>query len=158
MQDSAFLEAAQSVSHKFESMAGIDFLRAVIANKLSYPFGELLNMSVVAAGDGTAEVKADLDYRFYNPMMRIHGGYLASLMDAALGSAIITKLPHGRGAGTVDLHVHCVRKVDVASSPLLAKARVLHSGRSMLTAEAHVTDAAGELCVHGTGTFLVYQK
>jgi acyl-CoA thioesterase len=33
---------------------------------------------------------------------------------------------------------------------------VLHAGRTMLTAEAKVTDLAGKLYAHGTGTFLVY--
>jgi uncharacterized protein (TIGR00369 family) len=158
MQDNALLKAAESIHRLFESQSGLEYLRMVMAQKLTYPFGELLNMSVEAAGEGWAEVSARLDYQFYNPMMRVHGGYLATLMDAALGSAVISKLPEGHGAGTVDLHVHYVRKVDVACSPLLAKAKVLHAGRSMLTAEAQVFDAQGRLCVHGTGTFLVYQK
>jgi uncharacterized protein (TIGR00369 family) len=150
---------AAEISHEsFSSRSGLDYLRDVIANKHTYPFGELLKIRVVAAGDGTAELEATPDYAFYNPMFRIHGGYLATLMDSALGSAVITKLPHGHGAGTVNLNVNYVRKVDVGSGILLAKAKVLHSGRSMLTAEAHVTDAAGKLCVHGTGTFLIYQK
>ncbi|MDE2384716.1 MAG: PaaI family thioesterase [Alphaproteobacteria bacterium] len=158
MQENEFLKLAAEIHRDFESMPGLDYLRTVMAHKRTYPYGELLNMDVVAAGDGTAEVSARLGYEFYNPMMRIHGGYLASLMDTALGSAIITKLGGGQGAGTVNLNVHYVRKVDVDSSPLLAKAKVLHAGRSMLTAEAQVFDAAGNLCVHGTGTFLIYPK
>lgn len=150
---------AAAVSHdSFASHSGLDYLRDVIANKHTYPFGELLKIRVVAAGDGTAELEATPDYAFYNPMFRIHGGYLATLMDSALGSAVITKLAHGHGAGTVNLNVNYVRKVDVSSGLLLAKAKVLHAGRTMLTAEAHVMDSAGKLCVHGTGTFLIYQK
>jgi acyl-coenzyme A thioesterase PaaI-like protein len=34
----------------------------------------------------------------------------------------------------------------------------MHSGRSMLTATAEIRDSMGELCVHGTGTFLSYKK
>jgi uncharacterized protein (TIGR00369 family) len=158
MQDNAFLKAAQDIHSEFQSLSGLDFLRAVIANKRSYPFGELLKMKVVGAGEGFAEIEAMPAYEFYNPMMRVHGGYLATLMDAALGSAVISKLQPGTGAGTVNLNISYVRKVDVESGLLHARANVLHSGRTMLTAEAQIHDAAGELCVHGTGTFLVYPK
>jgi uncharacterized protein (TIGR00369 family) len=150
---------AAEISHEsFSSHSGLDYLRDVIANNRTYPFGALLKIRVVAASDGTAELEATPDYVFYNPMFRVHGGYLATLMDSALGSAVITKLPHGHGAGTVNLNVNYVRKVDINSGTLSAKAKVLHSGRTMLTAEAHVMDSAGKLCVHGTGTFLIYQK
>ena len=151
-------EAAEISYESFSTQSGLDYLRDVIANHRTYPFGELLNMRVVAAGDGTAELEAVPDYRFYNPMFRVHGGYLAALMDSAMGSAVITKLMHGHGAGTVNLNVSYVRKVDVDSGKLTARATTMHAGRSMLTAEARITDAAGRLCVHGTGTFLIYQK
>ena len=158
MTESAFLQAAEASFKDFSTHSGLDYLRAAIAEKRTYPFAELLNMRLVAAGDGTAEIEALPDYKFYNPMFRVHGGYLAALMDSALGSAVISKLAHGHGAGTVNLNISYVRKVDVESGKLTARATALHSGRTMLTAEAKVTDAAGRLCVHGTGTFLIYQR
>ena len=151
-------KAAEISFESFSSQSGLEYLREVVAKKRTYPLAEMLNMRLIAAGDGTAELEATPDYQFYNPMFRVHGGYLATLMDSALGSAVITKLADGHGAGTVNLNVHYVRKVDVESGKLWAKAKVLHAGRTMLTAEAHITDAAGKLCVHGTGTFLVYPK
>jgi acyl-coenzyme A thioesterase PaaI-like protein len=51
-----------------------------------------------------------------------------------------------------------VRKVDVDSGRLTARAVTLHAGRSMLTAETKITDQQGRLCVHGSGTFLIYLK
>ena len=158
MQDSEFLKAAEASHDKFAAYTGLEYLRAVIADGSNYPFGKLLNMQLIAAGDGTSELTATPSYQHYNPMFRVHGGYLASLMDSSLGSAVLTKLPRGSGAGTVNLNVNYVRKVDVESGVLTARAKVLHAGRSMLTASAEITDAAGKLCVHGTGTFLIYLK
>jgi uncharacterized protein (TIGR00369 family) len=143
---------------EFSSKSGLDYLNHVIATHHTYPFGALLNMRVVAAGDGTSTVEATPDYQFYNPMKRIHGGFLAAVVDSSMGSAVITKLPAGAGAGTVNLSIHYVRKVDVETGVLTAHATVLHTGRTMLTAETKVTDAAGKLYAHGTGTFLVYPK
>jgi acyl-CoA thioesterase len=142
----------------FNGKSGLDYLNHVIATHHTYPFGALLNMRVIKAGDGTSTIEATPDYKFYNPMKRIHGGFLAAVVDSSMGSAVITKLPAGAGAGTVNLSIHFVRKVDVDTGVLTASAKVLHSGRTMLTAETKITDAAGKLYVHGTGTFLVYPK
>ncbi len=158
MQDSDFLRAATASQVKFASHTGLEYLRAVIADGTNYPFGTLLNINLIEAGDGTAVLTAKLSYQFFNPMLRVHGGYLATLMDSSLGSAVLTKLPQGAGAGTVNLNVSYVRKVDMESGLLTARATVLHSGRSMLSATAEITDAQGKLCVHGTGTFLIYMK
>nr|WP_281432922.1 PaaI family thioesterase [Aestuariivirga litoralis] len=115
-------------------------------------------MKLVAVGDGFADMEAQPSYEFYNPAMRLHGGYLASLLDSAMGSAVVSKLPAGQGLGTVQLSVNYVRKVDVESGLLHVHATALHSGRTMLTAEGQLKDAKGRLCVHATGTFLVYPK
>ena len=158
MQESEFLKAAEASHAKFSGHTGLEYLQAVIADGTNYPFGTLLNINVVAVGDGTSVLTAKLSYQFYNPMFRVHGGYLATLMDSSLGSAVLTKLPQGSGAGTVNLNVSYVRKVDMDSGLLTARAKVQHSGRSMLTASSEITDANGKLCGHGTGTFLIYQK
>jgi acyl-coenzyme A thioesterase PaaI-like protein len=70
----------------------------------------------------------------------------------------MTKLGKGVGYGTVELKVNFVRKIDLETGPLLLPANVLHAGRTMLTAECKVADAAGLLYAHGSGTFLVYPK
>ena len=158
MPDTDFMTLAQAAAERLNSLSGLEYLRDAIANKHNYPFGELLNMWVTEASDGMAVVEAEPTYASYNPMMRVHGGYLASLVDSSLGSAVISKLPAGSGAGTVSLNVNYVRKVDVDSGRLTARAVTLHAGRSMLTAETKITDQKGRLCVHGSGTFLIYVK
>lgn len=158
MEDNALLKAAEAAHRRFAAGPGLEYLRSVIADQHNYPFGKLLRIEVVGAGDGWAELTAQPDFQFYNPMMRIHGGWLAAVMDSCLGSAVITKLPDGSGAGTVQLSVNYVQKVTVESGLLRARGEVRHAGRSMLTASAEVRDAQGRLCVHGTGTFLIYQK
>jgi uncharacterized protein (TIGR00369 family) len=80
------------------------------------------------------------------------------LIDTALGSAVLSKLPKATGVGTVQLSVNFVRKIDIATGLIYATAHVLHAGRTMLTAECKVADQAGVLYAHGTGTFMVYPK
>lgn len=149
---------ARAVNEDFNSLTGIEFLRKQMSHATEAPMASLLNLKIVAVEDGMVKVKGIPSAEYYNPMMRIHGGFTATLIDTALGSAVLSKLPKGTGVGTVVLNVNYVRKIDVATGPLLATATVLHSGRTLLTAEAKVEDAAGVLYAHGTGTFMVYPK
>ena len=117
---------------------------------------ETMDMRLIALGDGTATFEATPGPRYYNPQMRVHGGYAATLIDSAMGCAVQTKLPPNTGYGTIELKVNYVRKIDAATGRLLCTGHVLHAGRTMFTADAKLTDEAGKLYAHGSGTFLVY--
>ena len=119
---------------------------------------KLLHLKVTAVGDGTATVSAEPDLKFENQMGRMHGGYVATLIDTVMGRAVMTKLPENTGFGTIDLNVKFVRKIDIATGLLTATANVVHAGRTMFTVEAKVADSNGKLYAHGSGTFLVYPK
>jgi acyl-CoA thioesterase len=90
--------------------------------------------------------------------MRLHGGYAATLIDSATGCAVQTKLQAGVGYGTIELKVNYVRKIDAEVGRLLCTGTVIHAGRTMLTADAKLTDENGKLYAHGSGTFLVYPQ
>jgi uncharacterized protein (TIGR00369 family) len=149
---------AVAVNEDFNNLTGLEFLHKQMTDATKAPMAALLNLSIVAVEDGMVKVQGIPSADFYNPMMRIHGGFTATLIDTALGSATLSKLTKGTGVGTIALNINYVRKIDVATGPLIATATVLHAGRTMLTAEAKVEDAAGVLYAHGTGTFMVYPK
>lgn len=153
-----FLTEAQKAYTEFEKFSGLELIQHSVKNGATYPFAKLLGMRLIKAEEGHVILEAEPRYEFYNPMNRIHGGWLASIMDSVMGSAILTKLEAGVGAGTVQLSVNYVRKVNVESGILRATGHVTHAGRSMLTATGEIRDSKGELCVHGTGTFLPYRK
>jgi acyl-CoA thioesterase len=120
------------------------------------PMHRLLGIQVIEWGDGTSTLSCTPKADFQNFMGRMHGGFVATLIDAALGSAVLTKIPEGVYVGTVDLNVKFVGKIEVDTGQLKITGKVLHAGRSMLTAEARIEDATGKLYAHGSGTFLVY--
>jgi acyl-CoA thioesterase len=138
--------------------SGLEQLKRLIQNRENSGMWELFNLDLTDAGEGWAVVEARPEAQFNNHMMRTHGGFAATLIDSALGSAVMTKVPAGTGYGTIELKVNYVRKLDVTTGVLQARATVLHSGRTMLTAECKVVDTAGVLYAHGSGTFLVYPK
>jgi uncharacterized protein (TIGR00369 family) len=153
-----FAEIAKTINADFQALTGLEFVQKMITHGDRSPMAGLLNMRVIAASDGFSQIEAVPSEKFYNPMMRVHGGFAATLIDSALGTAVLTKMPKGTGLGTVSLNVSFVRKIEVATGPVIATGTVLHVGRTMLTAECKVADRAGVLYAHGTGTFLVYPK
>lgn len=90
-----------------------------------------------------------------NPAGVVHGGFTSTLLDTVLTLAVQAKLPGDRMATTVDLHVHMVRPAQPNGQKLTAEAAAVHVGTTLATAEGRVTDAAGKLIAHGTGTFAI---
>lgn len=119
---------------------------------------EVMGFRLVAVGEGTATFEAFPSPRYYNPQMRMHGGYCATLIDSAMGCAVQTKLAAKTGYGTIEMKINYVRKLTEETGRITCTGTVIHSGRTMFTAEAKVMDAAGKLYAHGSGTFLVYPE
>lgn len=137
-------------------LSGLEYLRQRIDDWHGSAMADTMSMKLIAVSDGAATFEAFPSPRYYNPQMRVHGGYAATLIDSALGCAVQTRLPAGIGYGTIELKVNFVRKIDEAVGRLLCTGTVLHAGRTMFTAEAKVVDDKGKLYAHGSGTFLVY--
>jgi uncharacterized protein (TIGR00369 family) len=147
-----------SVFEDHQTKSGLEFLLGIANKGDRSPMAELFGLQVVAVEEGKATIEATPKKDFYNPMQRVHGGFAATVLDSALGSAVMTKLAAGVGIGTVNLSINYVRKIDVDVGTLTAIATVLHAGRTMFTAEAKLVDKAGTLYAHANGTFLVYPK
>lgn len=136
--------------------SGLEYLRNLLKDWHGSAMAETMNMRLIAVDDGSATFEAFPSPKYYNPQMRLHGGYAATLIDSATGCAVQTKLPARVGYGTVELKVNYVRRIDAATGRLICTGNVIHAGRTLLTAEAKVTDEGGKLYAHGSGTFLVY--
>ena len=139
-----------------DAQSGLEYLRHLIKDWHGSAMAETMNMRLIAVDEGSATFEAFPSPKFYNPQMRLHGGYAATLIDSALGCAVQTRLPAGIGYGTIELKVNYVRKLDAEVGRLLCTGTVIHAGRTMLTAEARLVDEQGKLYAHGSGTFLVY--
>lgn len=145
-------------AHKHNAQSGLDYLRERLRDWHGSAMAETMNMRLIAVEDGSATFEGLPSPKYYNPQMRLHGGYAATLIDSATGCAVQTKLPAGVGYGTIELKVNYVRRIDADVGRLLCTGTVIHAGRTMLTADARLTDESGKLYAHGSGTFLVYPK
>ena len=94
----------------------------------------------------------------YNPMGQVHGGWACTLLDSAMGSAVMTTCDCETGYTTTQLAVYLTGAIDAATGPVTAEGRVVHRGRRIATAEARLTDARGRLLAHATTSCLLMPR
>jgi uncharacterized protein (TIGR00369 family) len=139
------------------SMSGIDFLQAIIAGKLpAPPIARTLNYSLVEIEPGRAVFAGTPTTDHYNPLSCVHGGYIATLLDSAMGCAVHSKLEAGQFYTTLEFKVNFMRPVLDSTGEVKAIGTLLHLGKRSATAEAKLVDAAGKVYAHATTTCLIF--
>ena len=138
------------------SMPGLDYLRGIISGEQpAAPIAATLGFKPVEVDFGRAVFEGVPARYAYNPLGGVHGGWYATLLDSALGCAIHSTLPAGKGYTTIDLSVSLVRGITERTKLVRCEAKVVHSGSTVSTAEAKLFDDRGQLCAHGTTTCLI---
>ncbi|MBF6331321.1 PaaI family thioesterase [Nocardia transvalensis] len=136
------------------SETGLDLLRSIVdGERPQAPISDTLGFVIVAVEPGVAVFEGEPDERIYNPMGTAHGGYLTTLLDSAMGSAVLTRLPGGRGYTTAQINANMLRPVTARTGKLRATGTAIHVGRTIATAEARLTGVEdGKLYAHATTT------
>ena len=135
---------------------GLTFLRNMITQHYpAPPFAETSDIWLIMAEHGRVVFEAVPAEKFLNPLGTIHGGWISTLLDSAMGCAVHSMLKPGHGFTTVDMTVSFVRAVLPTSGKLTCEGKIIHSGGRIATAEGRVTDGAGKLIAHGTETCMI---
>ena len=137
---------------------GLQVMQAMLAGEMPYPhIADTLDFSLLEVSEGRAVFQGTPQLKHYNPLGSVHGGWYATLLDSALGCAVHTLMPTGRGYTTAELSVNIVRAASFKTGPLRAIGTVIHCGRQMATAEARIVGPDGKLYAHATTTCLVFE-
>jgi uncharacterized protein (TIGR00369 family) len=138
------------------SLSGLDYLAGILRGDYpAAPIAATLGIEPTEFEHGRAVFEGTPERFVYNPLGTVHGGWAATILDSAMGCAVHTTLPAGKGYTTVDLSVTLVRALTDRVRKVRCEGRVLHAGSSVVTAEGRITDAEGTLYAHGTTTCLV---
>ena len=136
---------------------GLEQLQAMLAGELpSATIAGTLDFALIDVASGRAVFQGAPGPQHLNPMGSVHGGWFATLLDSALGCAVHTLMPAGRGYTTAELSVNYVRALSPRVQRVRAEGRVVHCGRQLATAEARLVGADGTLYAHATTTCLVF--
>jgi uncharacterized protein (TIGR00369 family) len=136
---------------------GLQFLTDMIDGKLPQPpICATLGFHLAKAADGYARFDGVPEFRHYNPIGTVHGGFAATLLDSALGCSIFTTLAKGEAWTTLELKLNFVRPLSKDTGPVEAEGRIIHRGRTVATAEGSVKDRAGKLYAHASTTCMIF--
>ncbi len=122
------------------------------------PMVSLLGLRIVEADEGHVVFAGTATEQFYNGMGVAHGGFVATLLDSALGCAINSLMPAGRSFTTLELNINYTRPLRRESGEVRCEARVIHAGNRVATAEGRVADVNGKIYAHGTTTCIVVEQ
>jgi uncharacterized protein (TIGR00369 family) len=137
---------------------GLETMQAMLRGELPYPpMAKTLAFTIIEVAAGIATFQGTPKLAHYNPLGTAHGGWFATLLDSALGCAVHTMMPAGRGYTTAELSINLVRAITTKVPRVRAEGRVLHCGRQLATAEARLVGPDGTLYAHGTTTCLVFE-
>jgi uncharacterized protein (TIGR00369 family) len=140
------------------SMSGLELLQGMIAGRFpGPPILELIGFDLVEVEKGRAVFAGVPEFKHYNPLGTVHGGYAATLLDSCMGCAVHTTMPKGTGYTTLEFKVSLVRPITEKTGPVRAEGKVITSGRRVATADGRLTDAGGRLLAHATTTCLVFE-
>jgi uncharacterized protein (TIGR00369 family) len=136
---------------------GLGLMQAMLRGELPYPpIADTLGFLLVRVERGVAIFQGTPAFAHYNPLGGVHGGWFATLLDSALGCAVHTALPQGKGYTTLELKVNMIRGLTVKVPRVRAEGRIIHVGGQTATAEARLVGPDGKLYAHGTTTCLVF--
>jgi uncharacterized protein (TIGR00369 family) len=102
---------------------------------------------------GTSVLEVDLGEKHLHPFGYVHGGAIASVMDAAAYWAVFPQVKDGMGLTTVEIKVNFLAPVN--KGKLVAKGRCIKIGKTLALGDATIYDAKGNLIGHGTATMMI---
>ena len=136
---------------------GLEVMQAMLSGEIPFAaIAQTLDFVVVEVDRGRALFQGTPMAKHLNPLGTIHGGWIATLLDSALGCSIHTMLPAGRGYTTAELGVNYVKGLTPKVQRVRAEGKVIHCGRQLATAEARLFGPDGTLYAHATTTCLVF--
>src|SRR5215467_2407268 len=119
------------------------------------PFASETDIWLIEVESGRAVFEAKPSTRFYNPLGTVHGGWISTLLDSAMGCAVHSTLQARQTYATVDMTVSFVRPVSERTGKLRCEGKIIHTGARVATAEGRVWDRAGNVIAHGSETCLL---
>ena len=136
---------------------GLEFLTDMVNGKLPQaPMCETLGFHLAEVKEGFAAFEGLPEFRHYNPIGTVHGGFAATLLDSALGCAIFSTMAKGESWTTLELKLNLVRPISKDTGPVRAEGRIIHRGRTVATADGAVKDRSGKLFAHASTTCMVF--
>ena len=138
---------------EFERRSGLELMRALIDDELPRPpIHHLTGLRAVDVGDGEAVVALPCTKWLSTSAGTIQGGFTAMLAESAMTGAAFTTAASDTAVAPLDFKVNYLRPVFPDGNDLIARARILHRGRTLVIAAAEITNSEGKQVALATGS------
>lgn len=122
----------------------------------SSPVWNHLGLELLDADNGKSKVYMPVKNDFLQIFGKVHGGILATLLDATMASAINSVLEEHVFSVTSEMKIQYLRP---ASGPyLIGKGELIQKGRSITICKSEVFDEQEKMVAFATGTFVTKEK
>ncbi len=117
------------------------------------PFGDHLGLKIVSMAGGKAELSLLIEHHHLNAVRIVHGGVVYSLMDHAMGAALMSHLREGQICATLEIKINYLNATRRGS--LTAKAKVIDKKRHIAVLQGEIRNGA-TLVAQAIGTFYIF--
>jgi len=115
------------------------------------PFNEYLGTEIVRRDDGEIEVRLELKPHHLNQRGVAHGGVVTSVLDSALGAAVIDSMPREWWCATTSLTTQFIG--GAREGTVVANGRVVRRGSNIAFATGELRGGGGKLVATASGTW-----
>lgn len=137
---------------------GLAFLTALKHGEVSAsPMAHTIPMQLVEVSEGKVSYKVRPGKEHLNIQGGVHGGFCATALDTATGSAAHTLLDHGVNYGTIDLNVKMIRPMQVDTN-YYAQAELINAGRNIISTEGKIVDEQGKIYAFASATLMIIRR
>jgi uncharacterized protein (TIGR00369 family) len=141
---------------QFAGKTGMQIFDALLSGGIPVPpISQTLDFILVEAQPGRVQFQGKPQFAHYNPLGTVHGGWIATLLDSAVGCAVHTLLPAGKTYTTLELKVNYVKAVTDRVPLVRALGEIIHSGGRIATAQGRLVGPDGTLFAHATTTCII---
>jgi uncharacterized protein (TIGR00369 family) len=112
-------------------------------------------IDLARSGRGTSTVTGRVEPRHLNINSVVHGGVYATILDTAMGAAVISVLNPGETAATTSLYIDFLRAAR-EGDPLTARGEVLRRGRHFVFAQGDLYGEGGRRLGQARGTWYIW--
>ncbi len=117
------------------------------------PYFSLLSMKIKDLEWGSSVLEVELAEKHLQPFGYVHGGAIASVMDAATFWAVFPQVKDEMGLTTVEIKVNFLAPIQ--KGKLVARGRCIKIGKTLALGDATIYDMEGGLLAHGTATMMI---
>ena len=137
----------------WDELPGFEVMRRQMAGELPPPpIYQLTGLEQIEVGDGEAAMRLPATEWLNSPVGRLQGGTLAMLADMTMMNAALTTAAAGMAIAGLDLKVNYLRPAVADGRDLVARAAVVHSGRTLAVCQARIENADGKAVALATGS------